>query len=148
MSTIHLIIGDSRDTTRMSQGPLKEWPNLAIDPIDNVSLAKLFALLTGDSYDTIIGSFLKMTPDQPDVEPWDIENLIPPVLLIPERYVSALAGVRDELLLALAGEWGGIEEFSWYRFDPRGLRDQLACFRDFASQCLAAKKSLLLYLAP
>ena len=53
-------------------------------------MAKLFALLTGTDYDAIAGSFALETPEQPDVEPWDLENLIFPVNSIPEEYVRAL----------------------------------------------------------
>src|SRR5262245_57641870 len=109
MSTVHLIIGQRKDATRMAKGSLKEWPNLAIDPMDNVSLAKLFVLLTGTDYDAIIGSFTKETPEQPDVEPWDLENLVFPVYSIPEQYVRALANMRDEDLPTLANEWCKIE---------------------------------------
>src|SRR5690349_4458068 len=111
MSTVHLIIGQSKDAMRMATGSLRKWPNLAIDPIDNLSLAKLFVILTDIDYDTIIGSFTKETPDQPDVEPWDFENLIFPVYSIPDRYVRALASMRDEDLPAYTEKWCKIEEF-------------------------------------
>lgn len=132
----------------MAQGSLMEWPNLAIDPIDNVSLAELFVKLTGTDYDTIIASFTCETPEQPGVEPWDLENLIFPVYSIPERYVLALANMRDEDLPALADEWSKIEVLQWYKFDPSDLKDQLVSFREFAAECLNRKQSLLIYLAP
>src|SRR5262245_27350812 len=118
MSTVHLIIGQSKDAERMSRGSLKEWPNLAIDPIDDVSLAKLLVLITGDDYNAIIDSFTNQIPEQPDVEPWEIDKLLFPVCLIPRKYVRALATMKDEHLPALAQQWSAIEEFKWYKFEP------------------------------
>jgi hypothetical protein len=148
VSTVHLIIGPREDAARMARAALREWSNLAIDPIDNVSLARLFVLLTGTNYDTVAGSFTRETPAQPDVESWDFENLIFPVYSIPEQYVRALANVRDEDLATLANEWSKIEEFKWYGFDPDDLKDQVASFREFAAKCIKEKQSLLIYLAP
>jgi hypothetical protein len=148
MSTVHLIIGQRADATRMATGSLAEWPNLAIDPIDTVSLGKLLVLLTGADYHTIVDSFTLETPEQPDVEPWDFDNLIFPVYSIPEQYVRALANMRDEDLSTFANEWSKIEEFKWYSFDPNDLRDQLRSFRRFAAECAKAELSLLIYLAP
>ena len=46
------------------------------------------------TYDTIIKCFTDQTPEQPDVRPWDVENLLDPVFLIPEPYVRALSTMK------------------------------------------------------
>jgi hypothetical protein len=148
MSTVHLIVGRAEDATNMATSSLEKWPNLAIDPVCNVALAKLFVILTGTEYQTIIDSFQQETPDQPDVEPWDLENLIFPVDSIPEQYVRALANMRDENLSEIADKWRRIEELAWYKLDLSDVKDQLVAFRELAAQCIAQGESLLIYLAP
>ena len=149
MSSSTLIIGRTEDATRMSKArTLEKWPHLELDPIDVVALAKLCVFVTGDRYDTVIKSFVNQTPKQPDVEPWDFENLLNPVMLIPERYVHALADMEDEDLPKLAKKWCAIEEFKFYKFDPKDIEGNLRDCRKFAARCLKAKRSLLFLLAP
>jgi hypothetical protein len=146
MSSTYLVIGRTDEALRMSKAvSLKKWPHL-VDAADMVPLAKLCAFLSGDKYDKVIGSFVDQIPEQPDVEPWDFENLLSPVYLIPEAYVRAIADMRDEDLPALAKKWSKIEEFKWHKPDPSDLQDQLVSLRAFAGECIKKKKSLLLLL--
>ena len=77
MSDAFLIKGRTEDATRISKAAsLKKWPHLQVDPVlDMVPLAKLCVFLTGDKYDDTVRSFVNQMPKQPDVEPWDFENL-------------------------------------------------------------------------
>jgi hypothetical protein len=146
MSSSYLVIGRTDEALRISKAAsLKKWPHL-VDAVDMVPLAKLGVFLTGDKYDKVIDSFVDQTPEQPDVEPWDFENLLNPVYLIPEAYVHAMADMRDEDLPALAKKWSKIEEFKWHRPDPSDLQDLLVRLRAFAGDCIKKKKSLLLLL--
>ena len=144
----YLIIGKSKDALRMSKASsLDKWPHVVIDPLDMVPQAKLYAMLTGDDYSTVIDSFTKVTPEQPDVEPWDLENLINPVYLIQEKYVRALAEMKEDKLLALAKKWCAIEELKWYKFDPKDIKENLVEYRRFAAKCLNSKLSMLMLIA-
>lgn len=140
MSTT-LIIGQPKDATRMAKSSLAKWPTLPIDPVDMVAFAKLLAFISGDKYAKVIDSLVDQTPEQPDVEPWDFENLINPVFLIPERYVQALATLPDAQLAKLAKKWNAIEELQWYKFELGDLEATLASYRDFAAKCLKKKQS-------
>ena len=148
MSDAFFIIGRIEDASRISKASsLKKWPHLQVDPVlDMVPLAKLCVILTGDKYDGIISSFVKQTPNQPDVEPWDFEKLLNPVLLIPKHYVSAIATMEDDKLPAIARELCALPELKFYKFDPSDMAELLGRYREFAAQCLKAKKSMLLLL--
>jgi hypothetical protein len=148
MSDAFLIIGRTDDALRISKSlSLKKWPHLQVDPVlDLVPLAKLCVLLTGDKYDVIVRSFVNQTPNQPDVEPWDFENLLNPVLLIPEHYVSAIATMDDDRLPATAKKMCALPELEFYKIDPSDMSERLESYRAFAAQCLKAKKSMLLVL--
>jgi hypothetical protein len=148
MSDAFLIIGRTVGASRISKAPsLKKWPHLQVDPIvDMVPLAKLCVFLTGDQYDVIISSFVNQTPNQPGVEPWDFENLLNPVLLIPEHYVSAIATMEDDQLPDVAKKMCALPELRFYNLDPSDVSELLGRYREFAAQCLKAKKSMLLLL--
>lgn len=148
MSDAFLIIGRTEDASRISKAPsLKKWPHLQVDPVlDMVPLAKLCVFLTRDKYDVIISSFVNQTPNQPDVEPWDFENLLNPVLLIPEHYVCAIATMEDDQLPAIAKNLCALPELKFYKIDPSDMSELLGRHREFAAQCLKAKKSMLLLL--
>ncbi|MBA4190758.1 MAG: hypothetical protein C0467_22460 [Planctomycetaceae bacterium] len=148
MSDAFLILGRTVDALRISKAPsLKKWPHLQVDPVlDMVPLAKLCVFLTGDKYDAIIGSFANQTPDQPEVEPWDIENLLNPVLLIPRHYISAIATMEDDQVTTLAKKMCALPELKFYKIDPSDMSERLGRYREFAAQCLKKKKSMLLLL--
>jgi len=146
MSSSYLVLARTEDALSISKAEsLKKWPHV-IDLVDMVPLAKLCVLLTGDKYDAVIDSFIKQTPDQPDVESWDFENLISPVFLIPDSCVRAIAGMRAEDLPALSETWSKIEEFKWYNYDLSDITDQLVRLRKFSAECIKKKKSMLLLL--
>ena len=127
---------------------LQEWPHLELDPVEAVALAKLCVFLTGDDYGAVFKSFVDQTPPQPDVQPWDFENLIPPVLLIPERYVRGLAAMEDKQIPKLAKQWCAIPELSLYEFGPQDVQFYLLSCRELAANCLKSEKSMLFLLAP
>jgi len=148
MSDAFLIIGRTKDASRISKASsLKKWAYLQVDPfLDMVPLAKFCVLLTGDKYDVIISSFVNQTPNSPNVEPWDFEKLVNPVLLIPEHYVSAIATMDDDQLPIIAKKMCALPELKFYKTDPSDMRAHLRRYREFAEKCLKAKKSMLLLL--
>ena len=107
--------------------------------------AKLCVFLPAQ-YDVVINSFVNQTPSPPDVEPWDFENLLNPVVLIPEHYVSAIATMEDDRLLAVAKKMCALPELSFYKIEPTDMGERLGWYRDFAAQSLKAKKPMLLLL--
>jgi hypothetical protein len=144
----YLVMAKSKDALAVAKHPtLEKWPNIPTDPIEIVELTKLLAFLTGDTYKTIFDSYTKLTPKQPDVEPWDFENLVNPVFLVPEPHVRALASMEDDKMLGLAKKWCAIEEMKFYKFDAADLKQTLAEYREFAAKCLRKKLSLLILVA-
>ena len=144
----YLVMAKSKDALRVAKHPtLEMWRNIPTDPIEVVELVKLLVMLTKEKFRTIFDSFEKLTPEQPDVEPWDFENLINPVFAVPEKYVRALAEMEEDRMLGIAKKWCAIEELKFYKLDPADLKRTIAEYRDFAAKCLKKKLSLLILVA-
>ena len=149
MSTTDLIIGMRDQAAVISQrGPLHiQLPTQQLDPIDDVSFAKLLVFVTGSDYDTVVGGFVDLTPDQPDADPMDLDNLLAQVIAIPKDDVTALAGIQDDQLALLAEKWCAIEEFKHFNFVAAEMQDELFQLRAFARQCVDSQQDLLMRLS-
>ena len=149
MSSTDLIIATLDDAPHISG---ESWsptdqPTLSIDPVDNVSLTQLLRLVTSQDYQAIMGKFNDLTPAQPNVEPWDMDDLLAQVLAVPDEYVRTIANLQDSQLSSLAEDWSATEELARYKFQPADMVDLLSALRAFAAQCLDARRSLLMRLA-
>ena len=149
MSTTYLIIGTRDQAAAISQRGLShtQLPTQQLDPIDEVSFARLLVFITGRDYDAVVGGFVDLTPDQPDVDPMDLDNLLAQVIAIPKDDVISLAGIQDDRLAALAEKWCAIEEFKPFNFVAAELQDELSQLRAFARQCVDSQQDLLMRLS-
>jgi len=93
MSTVDLVITprDRGEHVASDAWSSTDQPTLHIDPIDDVAFGNLLAIATGQDAVSILAQFNSLTPEQPDVEPWGVDELLACVLEIPTTYTSVRA---------------------------------------------------------
>ena len=129
----------------------REWrdaDHIHLDPIEYVSTAQLIAIARGLTYRQVHESIATLTPEQPDVEDWDVDNLFAYVCHIPNEHRDALAGIPDDYVLGIAKQWSKIEELARMPFTTDDLAAMIKNVRQLAAAAKGSEFSLLLFMVP
>lgn len=148
MTTFSMIVGSPDEGVQIAES--RSWnrethPTFDIDPVDYVAMAELISIITGDPYKTVTAAFNYLTPEQPDVEDWDIDALFATVYELPASYATALTEMEDANLLSIATQWRSIEELQRFNFAPEDLAATLRSIRKLAATARDAGLNVLLY---
>ena len=118
--------------------PSENWRAIAAKHIDTVKLGKLLTVLTGEPLSRdVLAEFLQLH-EQSEDGPW--------VLQLPDRLVSAIAGISDVEAGHVAGSWARAEEFQLDCWTLETVTEFLAELRALAQWATVNQKSLLLWM--
>ena len=135
------LVADEIDAAKVGQSftPLEEWAGIEGKGIEHVKLGRLWALVSGATYQSSFIREFSQLHEQSEDGPW--------VFRVPGKLVVAIAGLDDCRGSEISREWAKVEEFALDRWDAASVEKFLSEFRVLAQQACAQNKSLLMWMS-
>ncbi len=133
-----LVIAEEREARAVADepGPRRRWTGIDAEGVDQVKLAKLWALLAGREFrDELVYEFVPLH-EVSEEGPW--------VFRVPDPLVQLLAELDDARAFPIVSAWAGIEELELDGWEPESVAPLLDGLRSLARGAHAQKKSLLM----
>lgn len=140
MSTFtDIFVADPGDAQRLSEPEvdLQEWSSFQFEGLDEVKLAKLYAIILGQEFDVKLTKQFELRAAASSSGPW--------VSLLPSALVTGLATLSD--VDGTAARWSAIEELVRDRWRREDVATALGSLMAAARQAVSQHKSLLLRLS-
>ena len=135
------VIADASSAQQIgeSPNPATLWPTLQSNGVDNIKLATLYCLITGEKYSNDIAKSFALVGGDREKGPWVFE--------FPSQILRSIAGVDPSRVSGLAETWAATEELRAHRFGVDDAADFICELSLHASRALQSGKSLFLRLA-
>lgn len=128
---------DEAEALSVAVAPLKKWQGFDAKGLDEVKLAKLYALLTSVPYQKGLLREFELRASGSDNGPW--------VTRLPPALVQALASLTD--VESTGSAWAEIEEFDRDGWEKEAVARALGRLCDAARQAEASHKRIFLRLS-
>ncbi len=136
-----LVIAEERDARPVAEepAPVARWPGLDAQGLDQVKLALLWALVSGEPFrDGLVLEFAPLEELSAD-GPW--------VFRVPPALVAALAQVEGARAAEVAAGWAACQELELDGWEPAAVVAMLDQLRGLARGARAAGKPLLMWVS-
>jgi hypothetical protein len=133
-----LVVADEVEARAVADdpAPCRRWPGIGAPGLDQVKLATLWALLSGEEFrDHLIEAFAPLEEVSQD-GPW--------VFRAPPPLVAALAALDPARATEVATAWAETDVLAVDGWEPEDVRELLDGLRGLARAASAARKPLLM----